>query len=217
MNKIIYTIGHSIHEIDYFYDLLKAHNINCIVDVRSVPASAYSPQFNKENLKVYLRAHHISYMHFGEEFGARRTDYECLDNNGQVDFNKVSQTSKFLTGVERLENGLAKGFNISLMCSEANPIECHRFALISRNLVDNGFIVKHILKDNSVVTQEEVEKEMIEEYIEKGKIPAPLERGGQFSLFEDDVSDEERRNKAFLLKNMEIGYIYKPELELETI
>ena len=213
MSNKAYTVGHSNHEIEYFHEILEAHSINCIIDVRSVPASAYTPQFNKDNLKNYLRAHNIQYLHFGEEFGARRTDYDCLDENGQIDFLKVSRTTKFLKGVERLERGLTKGFNISLMCSEAEPIECHRFALISRYLKDNGFRICHILKDKSIREQEEVEKEMIDEYINKGKIPAPLAGNGQFALFEDDMSDKDRRNKAFLLKNKEIGYIYKPALE----
>lgn len=217
MNHIVYTVGHSNHEIGYFHELLLAHNINCIIDVRSVPASTYTPQFNKENLRKYLLAHNIQYLHFGEEFGARRTDDDCIDENGQIDFQKVCQTAKFLKGVERLKKGLAKNFNISLMCSEAEPIECHRFALISRYLEDSGFNVWHILKDKSIKNQKEVEKEMIEEYMYKGKIPTPLANNGQFALFEDDVSDEERRNKAYLLKNKEIGYINKPELELETI
>ena len=43
----VYTIGHSNHTIEYFVELLQAHNINCLIDVRSVPHSAYTPQFIK--------------------------------------------------------------------------------------------------------------------------------------------------------------------------
>ncbi len=53
--KEIYTVGHSNHQIDYFLELIKFKEINCIVDVRSTPASSYSPQFNKVPLKNYLK------------------------------------------------------------------------------------------------------------------------------------------------------------------
>ena len=73
-NKLIYTVGHSNQEIEEFRSLIQTFDINCIVDVRSVPASAYTPQFNQDNLKYYLRQYNIVYLHFGKEFGARRND-----------------------------------------------------------------------------------------------------------------------------------------------
>ena len=72
-NKLIYTVGHSNQEIEEFRSLIQTFDINCIVDVRSVPASAYTPQFNQDNLKYYLRQYNIVYLHFGKEFGARRS------------------------------------------------------------------------------------------------------------------------------------------------
>ena len=86
-NKLIYTVGHSNQEIEEFRSLIQTFDINCIVDVRSVPASAYTPQFNQDNLKYYLRQYNIVYLHFGKEFGARRND--CLDDNGYVNFEKA--------------------------------------------------------------------------------------------------------------------------------
>ena len=43
----IFTVGHSNHTIDYFLELLQAQNIDCLIDVRSMPASKYNPQFNQ--------------------------------------------------------------------------------------------------------------------------------------------------------------------------
>ena len=48
--KKIYSIGHSNHSAEAFINLLKAHNITCVVDVRSAPYSKYVPQFNKDAL-----------------------------------------------------------------------------------------------------------------------------------------------------------------------
>ena len=167
-NKLIYTVGHSNQEIEEFRSLIQTFDINCIVDVRSVPASAYTPQFNQDNLKYYLRQYNIVYLHFGKEFGARRND--CLDDNGYVNFEKAIDTTAFKYGVQRLITGLNKGFRIALMCSEAAPIECHRFALVSRYFYERGFNVKHILKDKSIVDNAILQKEMVDIYVKEKKI-----------------------------------------------
>ena len=163
----LYTVGHSNQSQEEFLELVKRHDINCIVDVRSVPASKFSPQFNMESLKWYLRTNGIQYLHFGDEFGARRTD--CLDAEGQVNFELAVKTPSFKRGVERLMNGLHKDFHISLMCSEANPLECHRFSLISRYFSDNGLDVQHILKNGELASHVSLEKEMIDEYLHSKK------------------------------------------------
>lgn len=202
----LYSVGHSNQSQDEFLELLKRHDINCIVDVRSVPASKYTPQFNMEPLKWFLRANDIHYLHFGDEFGARRTD--CLDAEGQVNFEKAVETPSFKRGVERLMNGLQKGFRISLMCSEANPLECHRFSLVSRYFYDNGLDVHHILKDGELALHASLEKEMIDEYLHSKK-----HRLAEIDQLFGSYTKEDQRRDAYRLKNKEIGY--KPQYELE--
>ena len=58
----IYTIGHSIYEIEDFVKLLKQSQINTIVDVRSTPYSKFAPQYNRETLKEYLKQNSICYI-----------------------------------------------------------------------------------------------------------------------------------------------------------
>ena len=147
--KTIFTVGHSNGTVDELLALLSSAGIDCVVDVRSVPASAYTPQFNKEYLKRFLSNHGILYLHFGDEFGARRTDAIV---NGQVNFEKAITTPAFLRGVDRINNGLEQGYRIALMCSEADPLACHRFSMISRYFYDNGYDVRHILHSQEVKT-----------------------------------------------------------------
>jgi uncharacterized protein (DUF488 family) len=207
-NYRLYSIGHSNQSLEEFIGLLNVHSINCVIDVRSIPASKYSPQFNQDGLKCYLKAHNIQYLHFGDEFGARRTD--CLDENEQVDFEKAVETPLFKKGVERVMKGLEKGFRIAFMCSEADPLECHRFSLVSRFFYDNGVDVQHILKDASLASQAKLEKEMIATYIHSRKYHLS-EVDYLFGLY----TEEEQRRDAYRLKNKEIGY--KPELQNEEI
>lgn len=186
--------------------MLQCHSINCVVDIRSVPASKFAPQFNEESLKQFLKLNDIQYLPFGDEFGARRTD--CINDDGQVDFEIAVTTPLFQQGAERLMKGLEKGFCIALMCSEADPLECHRFSLVSRYFQNQGIEVLHILKDAKLATHSEVEKRLVNEFLHSRK----------YHLAEVDelfgtYTTEDQLNDAYKLKNKEIGY--KPALQLE--
>lgn len=208
MKKTIYTVGHSTHTIDYFLELLTTYAINCVVDVRSVAASKYNPQFNQEPLSNFLKKHGVNYLHFDKEFGARYTDKSLLDDNDTVDFEKVRATKTFSTGVQRLEKGIERGFKIALMCSEAEPFDCHRFGMISGYLSNNNFEVQHILKDKSLKTNAELEKQMMKKYAKK--IPIP-------TLLEPDITPEMQLQAAYKLRNKDIGFSSKKGEEAEDI
>ena len=205
MNKI-FTVGHSNGTAEELLSLLTSTGIDCVVDVRSVPASAYTPQFNKEYLKRFLSNHGIFYMHFGEEFGARRND-AIID--GQVNFEKAVTTPAFQRGVERIKNGLEQGYYIALMCSEADPLACHRFSMISRYFHDNGFEVNHILHTKEIKSHDELEKEMIADMLKKRNSKLP-EVDAMFGTY----TEEDQRRDAYRLKNSAIGY--KPGEEYEN-
>ncbi len=198
MNKpVIYTIGHSTHLPDFFLELLKAFAINCLIDVRTTAASAYNPQYNKEPLSNFLKNNGITYLHFAEEFGARYSDPDLLDEDGKVDFDKVRKTGAFKNGVERLWAGIDKGFTIALMCSESEPFECHRFSMISVALNKDGFEVKHILKDKTIVANEELEKQLLKKY--DAKLPKP-------DMFNPNITKEQQLEAAYRLRNKDIAF-----------
>lgn len=202
----LYSIGHSSQSLEDFLNLLAVHGVNCVIDVRSIPASKYSPQFNQESLKYFLKSHEVQYLYFGDEFGARRTD--CLDENEQVDFEKAVETPLFKKGVERVMKGLEKGFQIAFMCSEADPLECHRFSLVSRYFYERGNDVQHILKDASLVSQADLEKEMIASFLHSRKYHL-----SEVDYLFGSYTEEEQRKDAYRLKNKEIGY--RPKLQEE--
>ena len=51
---IIHTIGHSTRTLGELVGLLKENSIELLADIRSYPASARHPQFNRENLELRL-------------------------------------------------------------------------------------------------------------------------------------------------------------------
>jgi len=53
--RIITTIGHSTHTIEEFLELLQAHAIQLLVDVRTIPRSRAHPQFGIDLLPSELQ------------------------------------------------------------------------------------------------------------------------------------------------------------------
>jgi uncharacterized protein (DUF488 family) len=160
----IYTIGSSIHSIYDFISLLKKHSINAVADVRSIPYSQHTPQFNKDVLINVLKGISVYYLDFSKEFGARRDEAEAYTNN-RVDFRKVIKLPIFLSGVERINAGLLKEYNIALLCTEKNPLDCHRFSLVSRALSNKLDVnIDHILFNGELLNQHDLEKKMLHDF-----------------------------------------------------
>ena len=197
MTSTIYTIGHSNHPIEFFLDLLQMYRINCLIDVRSIPASGRFPQYNKKPLRKVLQDKHIFYMHFGKEFGARQKDASVWNEEQQLDFEKFQQTSIFLSGIDRLKLGLEKQFRIVLMCSEGNPLECHRFSMIAVKLHQLDFDIQHILRDGFLCSHLKLEEQLMKKY--QKKLPQP-------SLFNPNITKIDQLKVAYRLHNKDIGW-----------
>lgn len=229
MKQLIYTVGHSNQSAEEFLQLIKPLGIDCIIDVRSMPYSKYTPQFNEDVLKNFLKQNGVLYAPFGMHFGARRTD--CLKEiekrkKGvdqtllQVNFELGTKTKDFLEGVERLKVALSQGRSIALMCSEADPLGCHRFSFISRFFYDEGYNVMHIVRSNTsnesiALTHKELEQIMINDYVEHHKLQPISGQGGllSFDFGEDNYSETQQRIDAYRLKNQEIGWVSGQENE----
>jgi len=152
-DNLIYTIGHSTQPISSFLDLLKANAVSVVADVRSSPFSKYQPQFNRDSLQTELRQSGISYVFLGLELGARSADPSCYVD-GRVQYDRLAQAPEYSDGINRLAEG-AKSHSIALMCSEKDPLECHRTLLVSKSLVERGVQIKHILADGTLETYDD--------------------------------------------------------------
>ncbi|MDZ7666764.1 MAG: DUF488 domain-containing protein [Desulfotignum sp.] len=157
--KTIYTIGHSTHTTDAFLRLLQLHAITAVADVRSSPYSRFNPQFNRETLEKDLKAHSIAYVYLGNCLGPRSDDPACYVN-GRAAYHLISETGLFRQGLDRLKKGMAK-HTIALMCSEKDPVSCHRMILVCRHLKDNTLEILHILEDGNLETNEAAEKRLM--------------------------------------------------------
>src|SRR5260221_10337102 len=126
---IIYTIGHSTRSIEQFLELLRAHNIEELVDVRTVPKSRHNPQFGQEELAASLKQAGIDYVHLGKLGGLphSRKDsvnlgWQNLSFRGYADY---MATPQFHEGMDELK-AIAEKKRVAIMCAEAVPGGCHR-------------------------------------------------------------------------------------------
>ncbi|MEU5077784.1 MULTISPECIES: DUF488 domain-containing protein [Streptomyces] len=142
------TIGHSTHDFATFIELLQKNQITAVADVRSTPASQFAPQFNRRTLEPGLHESDIKYVFLGEELGARTKDPTCYVD-GRVQYSRLAQTRAFASGIERLTKGALRE-RIAIMCTEGEPLNCHRTVLISRVLVQRGVTIHHIHGDGRV-------------------------------------------------------------------
>lgn len=180
----IFTIGHSNHAAEVFTDLLVQHEIEEVVDVRSSPYSRYASQFNKEviaRLLNELTEGSIHYIYAGVELGGRPSDPTCYHLDGRVNYDRLAETDAFDIALRRLAHN-ADERRIALMCSEKEPLTCHRTLLIARALTERGIEVRHILADGSA----EAHPDTMDRLMDLFKLP---HRGDMFRSRDDVISD----------------------------
>lgn len=149
----VYTIGHSSHQAEVFLNLLTQHAIQVLVDVRSQPSSRAVPHFNAPVLKKALAGTNVKYLYLGRELGGRPSDPEFYDDTGRVLYFRLADSPLYQEGIRRLENGITK-YRVAIMCSEENPVNCHRRLLIGRTLQSHGHLVAHIRGDGRIQSEE---------------------------------------------------------------
>ena len=154
-NPRVLTIGHSNHTMDRFVELLRAHGVQMLVDVRSSPYSRYSAHFCRDALDALLRRAGIRYVFMGSQLGGRPEDSSLYDEAGHVDYAQVAATPHFVGAIDRLL-GESSAEHTVLMCSEEDPLRCHRFLLIARVLAERSVIVLHIRGDGRVQTHDDL-------------------------------------------------------------
>jgi uncharacterized protein (DUF488 family) len=158
---------------------LRAHGIDRLVDVRTIPRSRHNPQFGYERLGASLRNRRIGYRHLKDLGGLRHARADSPNRGwhnasfrGYADY---MQTPAFAGALERLI-ALAHEKRTAIMCAEAVPWRCHR-SLISDALLVRGIEVRHIMSPKSV--REHKLTALAKVHDEQITYPAPEEEGAQ--------------------------------------
>lgn len=151
----IFTIGYGDRSIDEFIAVLKAHQLDYLIDVRSAPYSRFKPEFSKEALEKALQQQGIRYVFMGDTLGGRPTDPAFL-TDGNVDYEKVETGESYQVGIKRLQTAFERQVRVVLMCSEGKPEHCHRSKLIAATLQHLSIPVIHIDESGTAQSHEAV-------------------------------------------------------------
>lgn len=144
---VLYTIGHSTRTFEELVDVLRAHQIQTLVDIRAFPASRRLPQFNRESLESTLPGAGIRYVWMKGLGGYRKKVLEespnvALRNESFRNYADYMLTGEFEAAVGELV-ALAEQSRTTYMCAERVYFRCHRM-LVSDWLVAHGHEVWHI-------------------------------------------------------------------------
>ena len=145
--ELVLTIGHSNRPLEEFMDLLRLNDVECVLDIRTVPRSRHNPQFGQDVLPASLAAAGIGYRHIAGLGGLRHPRKDSLNrgwrNTSFRGYADYMQTAEFAENVEVLVD-LARTTRCVLMCAESVPWRCHR-SMVADALLVRGVGVEHII------------------------------------------------------------------------
>jgi uncharacterized protein (DUF488 family) len=144
---ILYTIGHSTRSLEELLEVLRAHQIRTLVDIRAFPMSRRLPQFNRDSLRETLPAAGIRYVWMKSLGGYRKKIVEesphvALRNHSFRNYADYMLSAEFEHAMKELI-ALGAEAPTAYMCAERVYFHCHRM-LVSDWLVAHGHEVLHI-------------------------------------------------------------------------
>jgi uncharacterized protein (DUF488 family) len=149
----VYSMGFSNRTWDDTLAILRKFEIHRLVDIRTLPGSKYTPQFNQEHLQKALPQAGIDYVHMKNLGGLRKPLKNSSTNaawrndsfRGYADY---MQSPEFAAALERLIHLFSETTTV-YACTEAVFWRCHR-QLVSDALAVRGFTIGHIFNAEKV-------------------------------------------------------------------
>jgi uncharacterized protein (DUF488 family) len=143
----VFTVGHSTRTLSELTELVRAHGVTLIADVRKIPRSRRHPHFDAATLPATLGDAGLGYVHVPELGGLRRERPDSINrawrNPSFRAYADYMQTREFADALDRLLD-LGRAHRVAIMCAEAYWMQCHR-SLIADALVARGEAVWHIV------------------------------------------------------------------------
>ncbi len=158
----LFSIGHSNHSLDHFVDLLRRAGVAAVADVRSQPFSQWLPHFNRPELEKELRLRSIGYAFAGHQLGGRPSQINVYNGEGQVDYERVRATAGFQQGLDALCTA-GEQDAVAMLCSEEDPLDCHRGLMIAPALIERGILPAHVRGDGTIESTAQLEERLLRE------------------------------------------------------
>ena len=148
-----YSLGFSNRAWDETLQILDVFRIQRLVDIRTLPGSKHTPQFNLEHLAQALPRAGVEYIHMKNLGGLRKpvkdsTVNAAWQNSGFRGYADYMQTDEFDAALRELIRLLEEKTTV-FCCTEAVFWRCHR-QLVSDALLVQGYRIGHIFNASKV-------------------------------------------------------------------
>ena len=210
----IYMLGASEGlRIADFIALLRKNGVNCVVDTRtpiiinkgkaknnladkpgnSVAEAAFINR-DSDSMRMALKREGVFYMSFFEEF--RHAELVLRNKDSDVSYAKVCTDSGFVRGIERLQNGMQKGYVILLLGPEQSPMGSFRYNAIGRRLTELNYQVWHMMPDGNWCLQTTLQASVAQE---KLKQKQRASHAAAFGRKGEDIAAEYLERQGFII------------------
>jgi len=127
-----FTIGYTGRSLSNLLELLEAHGVRTLVDIRHNPVSMYRPELSRSNLKHHVESRGLAYVHVRDlgvpteirkkaaDAGSREYIWQWYDENVITQYAGGGLLHWFFNALEH---------PVALMCVEIDPTACHRHRL----------------------------------------------------------------------------------------
>lgn len=147
----VYALGHSTLEPARFVEILQAHGVTHLVDIRTVPKSRRVPWTSVDTLPGILVEAGIAHTHKAALGGLRKPRPDSPNaawrNESFRGYADHMQTPEFEAALQWLID-LAGRETPAIMCAEAVPWRCHR-SLVADALTARGVEALQIMGDKA--------------------------------------------------------------------
>lgn len=196
-DRVVFTVGHSNHPVEWLEELLRMHRVASLADVRSSPYSRFNPQFNRDALAEWMQDAGITYEFMGRELGGRSDDPADYAD-GRIRYDRLAAKPAFENGLRRILRRPPKE-RTALLCAEKEPLDCHRTLLVAPALAERGIRVQHILADGNLESHEQAMERLLE--------TTGLKQGSLFGLTDRNGRDDgDPIAEAIRLRALQVGY-----------
>ncbi len=151
----VFTIGHSTRTISEFVDLLRAGQVQLVVDIRTVPRSRRNPDYNLDALPDALAPWQIGHLRIEALGGLRGKQRDVppevngyWTNQSFHNYADYALSDEYRAGLAQLQD-VSRDRRTAIMCAESVWWRCHR-RIVADYLLSEGREVFHLMGDSRV-------------------------------------------------------------------
>ena len=155
MKATVLTAGHSNHGYQRFEGIIKSAGAQKILDCRSAPYSKRLPHFNRRPLQMALAAADVEYEWLGQALGGRPEGPHLYTASGKANYPKMAAQPDYLAAIDTVTRA-TRTRSVMLLCTEEDPVRCHRALMIAETLSLAGYEIVHIRASGEHITHDQM-------------------------------------------------------------